>query len=103
MNTRNLPHGNYTAAIDYRLYRRVPKSVFAAIALSPHFNGGAQLEDADTADGAIVREWRLLYKQGIVKQAPPSDLWLARHGVVLQRGLGRVLASAVFFPTAEAK
>lgn len=87
MNDRNLAFGDYAASLSPALYERTPKAVFAAVALSPHHNGGVGLVDTDTPNGALLREWRLQYDQGLLpkRQRPPSDSWCSNHGVVLEQ------------------
>jgi hypothetical protein len=62
---------SYQAAIARRLYAETPKAVFAALAASYIINH----HDADAGelnlDAELLDEWRLLYEQGIVPQAPP--------------------------------
>lgn len=61
--------GDYARQISPRLYRRIPKAVLAAIAVSPQQNGGVG-DTSGTADDYLLREWALLWQQGIVPQRP---------------------------------
>lgn len=63
-------HGNeYAAQLD-ELFERIPKSVFAAIAVSYATTGGDWLERAKMN---VCREWRILHEQGIVPQKPTKE------------------------------
>lgn len=57
----------YAAAVAH--YPKIPKAVFAAIAVSALTRGG---EDLDEATDEILKEWRILHANGIVPQRPPS-------------------------------
>jgi len=50
------------------LYEKIPKAVFAAIAISALTQGGDYL---DEAQNRIMEEWLILYQNGIVSQKPP--------------------------------
>lgn len=52
------------------LYGRIPKAVFAAMAVSALTGGGDHLEQAQAR---ILTEWDALYGSGIVAQKPPKD------------------------------
>ncbi len=56
----------YADAISARVYARVPKAVFAAIAVSLLVNH--QEVFFEHLDAAILEEWRLLNENGIVPQ-----------------------------------
>lgn len=86
MNVKNLMP-QYAGTLPRALLDRTPKAVFAALALSPHFNGGVQLYDEDTPAGTIVREWRLQHVQGLIPNVPPSDRWLQQRGIALTEAL----------------
>jgi len=49
-------------------YERIPKAVLAAIAVSVLTGGGDYLEEAEPR---LLNEWRVLFENGIVPQAPP--------------------------------
>lgn len=55
----------YSDSIGY--YERVPKAVFAAIAVSALTVGGDYLNEAEPR---LAREWWALYNAGIVPQKP---------------------------------
>ena len=59
---------SYAGRFD-RLYSRIPKAVFAAVAYSYTSSGGD-----DHAHGVerFLEEWRILYDNGIVPQEPPK-------------------------------
>lgn len=58
----------YADSISYELFSAIPKSVFAAIAISALTCGGDQLDEATTK---LIEEWNILHQNGIVPQAPP--------------------------------
>lgn len=59
----------YQKALSHQLFEQCPKSVFAAIAVSyATLNNGDNL---DKAEDSILREWWILYRNGIVPQKPP--------------------------------
>lgn len=51
------------------LYRKTPKAVFAAIAVSALTVGGDRLHESNPR---ILKEWWSLYHAGIVTQRPPA-------------------------------
>lgn len=51
------------------VYGACPKAVLAAIAVSFATVGGDYLEEAQAR---ILREWQILYQNGIVPQCPPA-------------------------------
>jgi hypothetical protein len=51
------------------LYHAIPKSVLAAIAVSFACRDG----DFSDAENSILREWMLLYQNGIVPQKPKKS------------------------------
>jgi hypothetical protein len=55
---------SYAASIPD--YQRIPKSVFAAIALS----FAERLSDDGSAQNTLFREWESLHANGIVSQVP---------------------------------
>jgi hypothetical protein len=55
----------YAAAVDG--YNRIPKAVFAAIAVSSLTQGGDYLVETNDR---LLREWWALYSAGIVPQKP---------------------------------
>ena len=62
-------HNEYAAAFD-KLYASTPKAVFAAVAYS-----FASLLEEGVQDNVVplfLNEWRILYENGIVRQAPPK-------------------------------
>ena len=62
----------YAGAFDQDLYDRIPKAVWAAIAIS-RITCGGDLLDRDTLGGAekyIIDEWDILHAAGIVPQGP---------------------------------
>lgn len=61
----------YQKQISEELYKKTPKAVFAAIAVSYLVN--FDTEFADNVDGGILQEWELLYMNGIVPQKPPTS------------------------------
>lgn len=73
MNLKNLG-GSYVNVIGTEVYDRIPKAVFAAIAVSSLTQGGDRLERAVPR---LLREWSVLHDNGIVKQRPPSTLMKA--------------------------
>ena len=60
----------YAEMIGSDLYRRAPKAVVAAIAVSVLTQGGDYLEDARQR---FLAEWDALHAAGIVPQAPPKS------------------------------
>lgn len=62
--------GNEYAAKMGERYARIPKAVWAAIAISYASSGGDLLHDMDAVDDNISREWHALYNNGIVPQQP---------------------------------
>lgn len=61
----------YAQALGPGVFDAIPKSVFAAIAVSFGTQGGAHL---NAARPAILREWQTLYDNGIVSQRPPAAM-----------------------------
>lgn len=61
----------YATAGGMDLYEACPKAVFAAMAVSSLTLGGDYLDEARSR---LLKEWMVLYQQGIVKQSPPSKL-----------------------------
>ena len=59
----------YVDQIDRKLFYRIPKAIFAAIAISALTQGGDFLEDAQER---LVNEWKILYENRIVLQRPPK-------------------------------
>lgn len=55
----------YVEAVDRDFYIAIPKSVWAAIAISALTNGGQNL---DLAESRIAHEWDILHRNGIVPQ-----------------------------------
>lgn len=66
-----MPMGHYARQISRRMYAAVPKEVFAAFTTSIVENGGVSVNNDDTPDAYIAREWVLLFKQGLVAAMPP--------------------------------
>jgi hypothetical protein len=63
-------HNEYNLLLG-ELYDKTPKAVFAAIAVSSITCGGDYL---DEAFDLILKEWKILYQNGIVPQHPPRRL-----------------------------
>jgi len=63
----NKKHNYYAAQIPPDLYRKIPKAVFAAIAVSLATSGGDYIENAEVL---IREEWKALHFAGIVPQKP---------------------------------
>jgi hypothetical protein len=61
-------HNEYNLLLG-SLYEKIPKAVFAAIAVSVITQGGDYL---DEASALILDEWKVLYQNGIVPQCPPK-------------------------------
>ncbi len=68
----------YANECDPELYHRVPKAVWAAIALTPWFNGGAA--SVTTIEGEpltleeyVVTEWYVQHRQGLIPQRVPGQ------------------------------
>ena len=59
---------NYYALVLGPLYDRTPKAVCAAIGMSYFINS---TETDEEAVEMFLDEWRILHKNGIVRQAPP--------------------------------
>lgn len=59
----------YTDQLPAGLFDAIPKSVFAAIAISALTSGGDRLSDAGSE---IVTEWHMLANAEIVPQAVPA-------------------------------
>ena len=67
MNLRN--HSNeYANMIDREIFDKIPKSVFAAIAVSFLLN--YQTVDEDNITQEIINEWKALHDNKIVYQKP---------------------------------
>lgn len=72
--TSKRPKGVFTKGNEYQkvlsaeFYRRCPKSVLAAIAVS--YAARQFDEDFTMAENAIIDEWKALYTNGIVPQKP---------------------------------
>lgn len=64
--------GDYPEMLSRRMYAVVPKAVFAGIAAGVVANGGASVDESDTADSFAAREWVLMYDQRLVDSAPPA-------------------------------
>lgn len=57
------------------LYKRTPKAVWAALAVSyacMRGDGDTEVYPEDTPR-FLIEEWRTLYEQGLVPQAPPAS------------------------------
>lgn len=61
-----------------RLYAKIPKAVFAAVAYSFTSSGG---DDHDHGIQRFIEEWRILHENGIVTQKPPK---LINNGVPVE-------------------
>ena len=61
----------YARLVAPDLYARIPKAVFAAMAVSQLSGGGDWLDTMDV-DAAVLQEWADLYGSGIVPQRPPG-------------------------------
>lgn len=68
----------YINQLDYKLYNAIPKAVLGAIAISSLTEGGDFLEEAQDR---LIREWGILYVNGIVPQRPPKRS-LKKNGLV---------------------
>jgi hypothetical protein len=67
-----IKHSNdYAHAVGRENYEDIPKSVWAAIAVSLATNGGDSLESATKR---IAEEWECLYQCGIVPQRPTREM-----------------------------
>ena len=62
-NLRN----DYQNAIEHELFDEIPKSVWAAIAISALTCGGDKLAEAPQL---VAKEWEVLHLNGIVPQKP---------------------------------
>jgi hypothetical protein len=79
MHLKNTSNGYISALVTVGLFDRIPKTVFAAIAVSGMITRG----DADGTEldpdgaaaicNAILAEWWALYHNGIVSQRPPGS------------------------------
>ena len=65
MNLKNKPN-EYQAALG-QTFESTPKAVLGAIVASLLSCGGERLEDAELA---LIKEWWILYRAGIVPQKP---------------------------------
>lgn len=61
----------YADIVPSSVYEVIPKTVWAAIAVSFATCGGDTLDDATRA---IVHEWSILHQNGIVPQPVPAAL-----------------------------
>lgn len=59
----------YIESLDAFVFDIIPKSVWAAIAISALTSGGDRLSEATNA---VMREWEALHQNGIVKQKPKT-------------------------------
>ena len=59
----------YADAVGLDLFDSIPKSVWAAIAVSSLSDGGDRIAEAAEL---VLEEWRILNQNGIVPQAPPK-------------------------------
>lgn len=59
----------YAAALAAGLYESCPKAVLAAVVVSLVTSGGSYLENASKE---LLREWWILFENGIVLQKPPT-------------------------------
>jgi hypothetical protein len=59
----------YASALSAETYRKAPKTVLAAIAVSALTMGGDYLEEAEDR---LLEEWAALHAAGIVPQSPPA-------------------------------
>ena len=69
MNLNNITN-SYIQCLEPGYFDKIPKTVWAAIAISLATTGGDRLNEATLA---IIKEWRALYYNGIVKQKPPKE------------------------------
>lgn len=65
MKTQN----NYQRLLTEKLFDKTPKAVFAALAVSGLSNYGDEL--TSDMDRIILKEWWILFHNGIVPQKPP--------------------------------
>jgi hypothetical protein len=64
-------HSNqYVDSLPPFVFDKIPKAVWAALAISALTCGGDYLEEATKR---IVEEWTILNQNGIIKQAPPKS------------------------------
>jgi len=57
------------------MYQRTPKAVLAALAVSfAHRMLGGDLETLSGVEAALIEEWAILHRNGIVPQKPPTGL-----------------------------
>jgi len=59
----------YTDILSDDFFRKCPKAVFAAIAISWAHLQGTDLE-TENIEGTLIGEWNALYHNGIVPQKP---------------------------------
>lgn len=70
--TRGIKDTNeYARCIAPEIYEAMPKSVFAAIAVSYGTHGG---DEMSLVNHSLMLEWKILYDGGIVPQKPPTEL-----------------------------
>lgn len=63
----------YSGHLTSDFYSSCPKAVFAALAVSLMANHLAT--DVDFVEQSLLKEWNILYENGIVPQRPPSFLF----------------------------
>jgi len=65
----NKKTNEYARAVPRDLYEAIPKSVWAAIAISSMTCGGDWI---DSAERRVIDEWLVLHDNGIVPQPVPA-------------------------------
>ncbi len=68
----NKKSNEYADAIPATLFEKMPKDVFAAVALSLALR--LNNDDLQTAVGELVSEWQTLYQNGVIPQKPPNAI-----------------------------
>ena len=56
--------------IRQEVYNKIPKAVFAAIAVSFLYNH--QIVEEERISDELLKEWEALHSNGIVQQKPPN-------------------------------
>lgn len=74
---------SYARSFDYKLYERIPKAVFAAVAFSFCSSGGDDMEHGVLR---FIEEWIILNENGIVLQTPPPEYVEAALKAQQERG-----------------
>jgi hypothetical protein len=70
---RGMKIGNEYSRQFGRMYAKIPKSVFAAVALSyANWASGEEAQSFDIAVERFLAEWNVLCENGIIPQRPPA-------------------------------